>query len=367
MPIAVGLDIGSNAIRAAVVESGRSSPVLRRFVDMPLPHGAVASGEIVDPAAVGEAVAALWKRHRLPKRRVIVGIMNPRVIVRQVDVPHLEEEEMVEALPYQVQDAIPIPVEDAILDYVPLEEFNTPDGDLMMSVLVVAAPRDLVESVISLTAPIGIDVQSVDLSAFGLVRAAFGSDLLLGGDGPQALLDIGASMSQIAIVRGGISRFVRVLPTGGDDFTDALMSSLSLTREDAEEMKREVGVAPEGTPEGEDIEIAARRVLTRVSDALIEEIRGSINYYLTQAGEPSLDRLVVSGNGARLPHLANRAGRALRTKVEPVRVLDHVSVGRVQMTESQLLALQPVLPTAVGLALWGSYIVAPSSRFAHVA
>ena len=366
MPIAVGLDIGSDAVRAAVVDTGKATPVLRRFVEMPLPPGAVQGGDVVDQGAVTEAVGALWKRHHLPRKRVVVGIANQRVIVRQVDVPHLEEEELREALPYQVQDAIPIPVEEAILDYVPLEEFGTPDGDLMLSILVVAAQREMVESLVGVARKAGLQVLAIDLQTFGLVRAAFGADLTLVGDGPQGLLDIGASMSQIAVVRGGITRFVRILPTGGAQFTEALMSGASLSREDAEERKRVVGVVPSGLPEGDDEQAALRRLLTRTADGLIEEIRGSVNYYLTQAGEHSLERLVVCGNGARLPHLANRVARALGTRVEPVRVLDHVSVGRVHMTEPQLLELQPVLPAAVGLALWGSFVVPPGNRFAHV-
>jgi type IV pilus assembly protein PilM len=367
MPVSVGLDIGTEAIRAAVVDVGKSSSVLRRFAEMPLPAGSVVAGDIVEPGAVQEAVAALWKRHRLPKKRVVIGIANQRVIVRQVDVPHLEEEELQEALPYQVQDVIPIPVEDTVLDYVPLEEFATPDGELMLSILVVAAQREMVEGLVDVARTAGLQVMSVDLQVFGLVRAAFGADLLLGGDGPQGLLDIGATMSQIAVVRGGIIRFVRILSSGGDSFTAGLASDLSIDREEAEDLKRRVGISPSGVPSGDEPDEVARRSLTRVGDELIEEIRGSVNYYLTQAGEPALDRLVVSGNGARLPHLANRVGRALSTRVDPVRVLDHVSVGRVQMTESQLLQLQPVLPAAVGLALWGSYIVPPSNRFAHVA
>ena len=117
----------------------------------------------------------------------------------------------------------------------------------------------------------------------------------------------------------------------------------------------------------DDTDAAARRILTRTADALVEEIRGSVNYYLTQAGEHALERLVVSGNGARLPHLANRVGRALGTRIEPVRVLEHVKVGRIRMTEAQLLEHQPVLPASIGLALWGSYVVPPTNRFAHVA
>ncbi|MEE9205814.1 MAG: type IV pilus assembly protein PilM [Acidimicrobiia bacterium] len=367
MAVAVGLDIGSEAVRAAVVESGKSTPVLRRFAEIPLPPGVVSAGDISDAGAVGEAIAALWKRHRLPRKNVIIGIANQRVIVRQVDVAHLEESELVEALPYQVQDAIPIPVEDAVLDYVPLEEFTTPEGDLMLSILVIAAQRDMVDGLVEMAAGAGLDVASIDLQAFGLVRAAFGTDLLLGGTGPQALLDIGGSMSQIVVVREGITRFVRILPLGGDQFTEALSLGLAMSREDAEEFKRRVGVVPEGFPEGDDEESTGRRILTRSADNLIDEIRGSVNYYLTQAGESALERLVVSGNGARLPHLANRVGHALNAKVEPVRVLDHVSVGRIQMTESQLLDFQPVLPAAVGLALWGSYVVPPTNRFAHVA
>jgi type IV pilus assembly protein PilM len=366
MAVAVGLDIGSAAVRAAVIETAKRSPVLKRFAEMPLPPGSVVAGELVDRGAVTEAVNAMWRRHKLPRKRVVIGLANQRVIVRQVDVPHLEEAEMIEALPFQVQDAIPIPVEDAVLDYVPLEEFSTPDGDLMMSILAVAAQRDLVEELLEVARSASLQVLSIDLQSFGLVRAAFGSDLMIGGEGPQGLLDIGMSMSQIAVVRGGITRFVRILPVGGDQFTEDLKAALSISYEDAEELKRVVGVAPEGMPEGEDEQATGRRVLTRTADSLIEEIRGSINYYLTQAGEHSLDRLVVAGNGARLPHLANRVSRALGTKVEPVRVLDHLGVGRVQMTESQLLELQPVLPAAVGLAMWGRFVVPPSNRFAHV-
>lgn len=367
MAIAVGLDIGSEAVRAAVVDVSKSAPVLKRFADMPLPPGSVVAGEIVDEGAVGEAIVALWKRAGLPKKRVVVGIANQRVIVRQVDVPHLEEEELVDALPFQVEDVIPIPVEEAVLDFVPLEEFNTPDGDLMLSILVVAAPREMVDSLVELVRGAGLQVASIDLQAFGLVRAAFGTDLTLGGEGPQGLLDIGATMSQIAVVRGGITRFVRVLPTGGQQFTDALVSAASLGREDAEELKRATGVSPEGFPAGDGDDVQAKQVLTRVADSLIEEVRGSVSYYLTQAGEHALDRLVVSGNGARLPHLANRVARTLGTRVEPVRVLDHVNLGRLRMTESQVLGLQPVLPAAVGLALWGSYVVPPTNRFAHAA
>jgi len=353
MPVLVGLDIGTVAVRAAAIDIGRKL-VLRRFGEMPLPPGVVEAGEILDEDAVSEAVAALWKRHKLPKKRVIVGTANQRVIVRQVDVPQMEESELAEALPFQVQDSLPIPVEDAMLDYVPLEEFATPEGEAMLSILVVAAHRDMIESILRVTESAGLTVEAVDLQPFALVRAAFGSDITLAEAAPQGIIDIGATITQVIFVRNGVARFVRILPRGGDNFTQALISSLDMDADEAEEIKKVVGVEPEGPPSDSMDEADVRRVLTQEADSLIEEIRGSVTFYLGQSGDDSMSRIVVAGNGARLPHLANRLGRVLDIPIEPAKVLDRVDVGRVQLSEAELLDAQAVLPTSVGLALWGS-------------
>ncbi len=356
MAATVGLDIGSAAVRAAAVDSGRSRPILRRFAEMPLPEGAVVSGEIIDEDAVAEAVSALWKRSKLPKKKVVIGTANQRVVVRQVDVPYMSESELKEALPFQVQDSIPIPVEEAVLDFVPVEEFTTPDGELMLSILAVAAQRDHIDGLLRLASTAGISAQAIDLQPFALARAVFSSDPGIDEDGPQGIIDIGASLTQIVLVRGGVVRFVRLLPRGGADFTTALVDGLGIDPVDAEEKKRAIGVQPEGeAPEGADEDDAIRRLLTRQADSFVEEIRGSVNYHLTQSDDASLSKLVVAGNGARLPHLANRLGRSLGTAVEPAKILESVDVGRVNLGEAELDASQPVLPAAVGLALWGLF------------
>ncbi len=353
MAATVGLDIGTTAVRVAAVDRGRNRPILRRFGEIPLPEGAVNAGEVVDEAAVAEAISALWKRHKLHKKRVVIGTANQRVIVRQVDVPQMSETELVEALPFQVQDSIPMPVEEALLDFVPIEEFTTPDGEPMLSILVVAAHQEMVDGLLRITEAAGITPMAVDLGPFALVRAVFGGTDPIDEIGPQSIVDIGASLTQIVLVRGGTPRFVRLLPRGGADFTESLADGLGIEREEAELQKRRVGVAPEGAAEGDDEDAAARRILTRQADAFIEEIRNSINYHLSQTGDEALSRLIVAGNGARLPHLANRLAKALGTTVHPAKILELVDVGRVQMAEGDLDAVQPVLPPAVGLALWG--------------
>lgn len=352
MPVTVGLDIGGTAVRAAAVDSGKGGRVLRRFAEMPLPPGAVTSGEIIDEGAVGEAVASLWKRNKLPNKRVVVGTANHRLVVRRVDVPQMNDEELAESLPFQVQDAIPIAVDDALLDFVPLERFTTPEGEPMESILVIAIHREVVASMLRITSAAGIRPEAVDLQAFGLVRSTFGIEPSVGNP-LQAVVDIGANLTQVVVARGGVAEFVRLLPRGGDDFTEALMDGLGIDREAAETLKRETGVAPEGVPEGEDDEGAALRILTRQADSLVDEIDGSLRFYLGQMDEAELSRLVVAGNAARLPHLANRLGQASGVAVKPAKILDHVDVGRIQLSEDEMLTAQPVLPTAVGLALWG--------------
>ena len=362
MAVNVGLDIGATGVRAVALDVGKQPPVVRRIGQVDIEPGAVVAGEIVDSSAVTDAISRLWKEAKLPKRRVVLGLANQRVIVRQVDVPRMSEMELVEALPFQVQEYIPIPVEETFLDFVPIEEFTTPDGEPMLSILVVAAQREMVESLLASVSAAGVTPVAVDLQAFGLIRALFYGDFDL--DSVSAVVDIGSGVSQVVLVRAGEPRFVRLLQMGGEDFTTALVDGLDLTRAEAEDLKRQVGVTPVGgtvAPAGDPslpvadehaspLEAQAQVILDRQAERFIDEVRGSVNFYLTQADEPELSRIIVSGNGARLPHLANRLGDVLGARIEPARVIEGLNTGK--LSEAEIAAMQPVIPVPVGLALW---------------
>src|SRR5437764_4414367 len=113
----IGLDIGSTSIRAAEISVNGGRPRLVRMAQVPTPAGAVASGEVKDPAAVSEAVRELWRTARFRSREVHLGVGNQRVVVREVTLPYLEDKELRQSLPFQVQEFVPIAIEDAILDY----------------------------------------------------------------------------------------------------------------------------------------------------------------------------------------------------------------------------------------------------------
>lgn len=354
MAVNVGLDIGTTAVRAAVVNTGKGTPTLQRYGEVALPPGAVVGGEIVDEGLVQGALTKLWKSAKLPKKRVVLGLANQRVVVRRVDLPYMAEDELSESLAFQAQEYIPMPIDDAILDFVPLEEFTTPEGEPMLSVLVVAAQKQMASDVLRVLQAVGITPMAVDLQAFAIVRVLFGGDLNLDAT-PQAIVNIGAGLTQVAVVKGGTVRFLRIVSLAGEDFTRAVAEGMGVDAEQAEQVKRRVGVAAEGKPPGGEGDDQARMLLTRTADALIDELRGSIDYYVSQATDGGIGRIYVAGNGARLPHLANRIGRSLGVEIAPIRMLDgdRLTIGKVGLSEAELAQAQPVLPVPVGLALWG--------------
>jgi type IV pilus assembly protein PilM len=351
MAINVGLDIGTSAVRAAVVQTGKGLPVLKRYGQVSLPVGAVTAGEIAEPSTVRDALTQLWKTAKLPRKRVIVGIANQRVIVRRVDVPYMSEEELRESLGYRAGEYIPIPIEEAILDFVPLEEFATSEGEAMLSVLVIAAQRDMANEVLEVLSGVGVRPMAIDLQAFALVRSVIGVGLDL-SDGARAIVNIGAGVTQVAIVRAGSVRFLRTVPIGGEAFTRTLAEALAVDFQEAERQKRKIGVTADGDPSTDPDK--GRKALTREADTLIEEVRGSIDYYRAESSGDQVTGVLISGNGARLPHLANRLGKSLDLQVEPVRVDrgDTIKIGKLGMSEAEFAQIQPVLPVAVGLGLW---------------
>lgn len=348
----VGLDIGTSAVRAAAVQMQKGIPVLKRYGQVALTEGAVIGGEIVDPELVRDALITLWKSAKLPKKRVVVGVANQRIVVRRLDVPYMSEDELRESLAFRAAEYIPMAIDDAVLDFVPLEEFATPEGEAMLSVLVIAAQKDMIDEVLGVVSGAGIKPMALDLQAFAMVRAAFGTqfDTL---PGSQAMINIGAGVTQIVILRNGTAHFLRIMPIGGSAFTKALASSAAVSVDEAERMKRRIGVLPEGN--ADTATDRGQAALTREADTLIDEVRGSLDFYLSEAKDETIQRVLISGNGARLPHLANRLASKLDVPIEPLRLLsaDRVQVGKLGMSEAELAQIEPVLPVPLGLAMWG--------------
>lgn len=348
MPRAIGLDIGSHAVRAAAVRTGRPSE-LQAFGQVGLPRGAVERGEIVDPGLVAIALRRLWREAHLGDRRVRVGLASLRTIVRQIEMPTMDEAELRSALEFRAGEFIPLPPEETFLDFKVVEPFTSPDGEEMIRVLIAAIHRDTLQNALTAVREAGLQAVSFDLTPFALVRALAPASLA----GPpeaeveveaEVIVSIGAGVTIVVVHEAGVINFVRIVDAGGDDLTAAIEQSLDVPFEEAEMLKRQLS----GPVERRDDALAA---VEAPMSSLLNEIRGSVDFYLAQAGSRPIQRVVLTGGGSLFDGLAQRLSDSLGVPADLADVALTVGMGDIGFLPEQIAGLQPYLPAPVGLAL----------------
>jgi type IV pilus assembly protein PilM len=336
----VGLDIGSFAVRAAEVTVDAGVPTLHRFAQVTLPPGAVVEGQVADAAAVGATIRQLWAKGGFKQKRVVVGVASKDVKVRQAEVPDLPPDEVRGALHYEAQDLIPSAGEETVLDYIVQDRF-TRDGVNMLRVLVAAVPQAQVDASIAAVTAAGLDVETVDLIPFALVRSL--GSRQAEGEG-EVIVSVGAGLTTVVVQAAGVPQLVRTTAGGGGTITEAIAGRLSLGYEQAEAVKR---MASPHTPEG----IAATSLIDEQLVVLVREIVGSVDYFVTQAADVEIDRIVLTGAGSLVPGLRERIRAESHLDVLPADALRNVVLGKTRLTPEQLVAASTTLAGPIGLAL----------------
>lgn len=341
----IGLDIGTTQVRAAEVEFGsggpsaRTRPRLVRVGVAQLPPGAVREGEVVERSTVGSTIKRLWAENKFGSKNVILGIGNQRVVVRDLDLPAMPMAQVRSSLPFQVQNLIPVAVDDAILDFLPVEMRSSEGGDVMQGLLV-AATKDTVTANTAAVETAGLRPVVVDLSAFALARSMARGEAL---EHTVAIIDIGARVTTVAVVAYGVPRMVRMLPSGGQDITEAVAAAMQIPLDQAEVAKRSIGV---GYSQGPETQRAAEQTMTVVS-ALVEAVRNTMVFYNSTHPGATVEHLLLTGGGSQLPGLGQYLATATRLPVTPGQPFDSID----RATDRRLVEQQHTLAIALGLAM----------------
>lgn len=366
----VGLDIGTHAVRAAELAVGRGVPTLQRFGQVALPEGAVVAGEVVDAATVGAAVRRLWKETGFSTRQVTVGVGNQRVVVRQADMPDMPAAELRSAIRFQAQELIPIPIDEAVLDFQILQHVDGPEGERVARLLIAAAQQDMVRTMLAAVQAGGLEPTHVDLVPFALIRslgeltlpptvevepippltpdeASYAPTVPAPIALAEAIVCVGSGVTNLVVHEQGIPQFVRILTLGGNDLSRAISDELGVHPEVAEDLKRRVGDATT------DEEQRAARVVATHLAPFLDEVRGSLDYYQAQGDAAGLRRVVLTGGGSRIPGLADRLAGLLGVPVVRGNPLADIGLGRTGLTDEQLASAQDLLGVPIGLALAG--------------
>jgi type IV pilus assembly protein PilM len=355
----VGIDIGSVAVRAVEVSTrAKLRPRVLRCEQIALPPGAVISGEVIEPEIVTAALKELWSVGKFTTRDVVLGVGNERVLVRDLSLPRMPLDRIRELLPFEVQDVLPLPVSDALLDFYPISDADGDGGPMVNGLLVAAAKEAVLRNVLAVQKA-GLRVLDVDLIPFALCRALVPQSP---ASGTVAIIDVGGNTTSVVIATDGVPQFVRIIPTGGDDVTQALTVGLETETATAQQIKHAHVFpveAPVGPRTGADAggpgvlrtgETEAEKIIAQITGEQLRSLLNTIRYFTNTRPNGVVQRILLSGGGTRAPGFADALARLTGIPVsvgDPFAGLTVVRPAQQKLVQSE----GAVLTVALGLAL----------------
>ena len=355
----VGIDLEQSSIAGVQVKGARQGLTLSTVAVRALPAGLVFEGEVVDVEALGAELKSFWKESGFTGKRCSLGVANQKIVVRTMDFPMIDAKEMRSAIEFQAQESIPIPLQDAILDYQVLSTSTAEDGSAKQKVLIVAAQRDMIAQFVEAARKAGLTVEGIDLQAFALMRSvappvAFVDQGAPGGAEATALVNIGSGITNLVVAVNDVPEFTRVINVGCEALVEALMAHRGVQHGDADILRLNVGLSGSDAPVA-DLEAGTVAEIHEVFDTSCEgfadEIRRSIDYYHSQEPASRIATLLLSGEGALTRNVCEYLGHALRLDVQLGNPLQHVLENKTKLAQPDLEAMSPRLAVALGLAL----------------
>ncbi len=342
----LALDIGVHSIKLAQLRRKGSRVILTRFGQIETPKGVLEGGKVKDAEAVAQRVRLLMKRHRIREKKVLLSLSDQVVITRPVKMPKMTAKELKEAMRWEAEKYITLPIEDAVVDYVKLHDITGQEKD-EVEVLLVASPREVVNGYIEVMENINLYPVAIDIEAFSLLRVMrylYGATMSADNEGKIFLvLDLGADSTNLVVIEDGQFAFSRNIAIGGNSFTQAVMESENVDREEAESLKATTRF----------LSIMGIQALV---DDLLREIRRSIDYYLLYRGNKSdknINEFWATGGGIRQNGLLSFLGHDLKLEPRIINPFDKIELHK--RYASEMSEFVPSMNVAIGMALRGWY------------
>ena len=295
-PSVVGLDIQPGHV-AAVQARANGSIAVERAAVLPLASDTVREGEVLDEQALGEALRELFGSSGLAKR-VRVGVANQRTVLRTLELPPVtDRKELAAAVRFEAQDQVPMPLNNAILDFHALGVHDTPAGPRQQVVLV-AAQRDMVQHLLSAVRHAGLRPEGVDLSAFALIRTLYRHDPE--HDGRVLYLNVDG-LTNMAIAEGPICRFTRVVGGGLEAMASELAERRGVAVADARVSISSADLTAPEAGDGEELRIVLENGIREIAG----EVRNSLDFHRSQDTGGEVTLVVLSGAALDVPGFAD--------------------------------------------------------------
>jgi len=339
----VGLDIGSSAIKVAQLKESKGRYFLQKFGVKPLEPEVIVDGTVMDEGRVVSAIQELFEEANVKNKHVAISISGHAVIVKKISLPPMPDEELEGQVKLAAEQYIPFDINEVNIDFHVLPSDASEDQQGDMPVILVAAKKDKINELTELVKAAGLIPMVMDVDAFA-VENMHAINYPMGQEETTALVNLGASVMNVNIIRAGSSLFTRDIPLGGNRYTEAIQREIGLSFEEAEESKKkERGVDSDG--------MSLNGVMDSVNAEVASEIARTVDYFKTSTTNAELSRVLVCGGVARAKGLIQQLADRMQLPVEMADPFAEIDITGCDIEPDVLADLAPSAAVGVGLAL----------------
>jgi type IV pilus assembly protein PilM len=339
----VGLDIGSSAIKVAQLKESKGRYFLQKFGVKPLEPEVIVDGTVMDEGRVVSAIRELFEEANVKNKHVAISISGHAVIVKKISLPPMPDEELEGQVKLAAEQYIPFDINEVNIDFHVLPSDVSEDQQGDMSVILVAAKKDKINELTELVKAAGLVPMVMDVDAFA-VENMHAINYPLAQEETTALVNLGASVMNVNIIRAGSSLFTRDIPLGGNRYTEAIQREIGLSFEEAEESKKK----DRGDDSGG---MSLSGVMDSVNAEVASEIARTVDYFRTSTANAELNRVLVCGGVARAKGLIQQLGDRMQLPVEMADPFAEIDVTGCDIDSDLLADMAPSAAVGVGLAL----------------
>jgi len=333
----VGVDIGASAVKLVQLRELKGGYQLQNVGILPLPAEAIVDNTLMDSPSIVETVKQLLASLQIKAKDAACSISGNAVIIRKISLPVMPAEELEDQIHWEAEQYIPFDINDVNVDF---QILDTDEQDLSkMNVLLVASKKDIINDYLAVFAEAGLKLVVVDVDSFAVQNAYevnYGA-----GEEVVALVNLGASIMNLNIVKGGVSLFTRDVQMGGSLYTEEIQKQFGLNSEQAELKKLTAGNSQDPR---------LLEILGRVNDTISLEMRRSLDFYNSTAGEERISKVYLAGGAAQTAHLVEAVQQKLALPVEILNPFLRIAVSEKEFDTGYLQEIGPQMAVAVGLA-----------------
>ena len=335
----IGIDIGSSSVKVVQLKDNKGSFQLLNAGIFPLPPEAIVDNTLMDSSSVASVIKNLVASLDIKIKDVACSISGNSVIIRKIVLPTMPQEELEDQISWEAEQYIPFDINDVNMDF----QILSPDGTdpSKMNVLLVASKKDIINDYVAVFSEAGMQLSIVDVDSFA-VQNAFETNHDYSSDDILALVNIGASVMNINVIKDGITLFTRDVQMGGNLYTEEIQKQIGLSSKEAEIGKL---LAHESTNE------PLLNVILKVNDTITQEIRRSLDFYNSTASDDRISGVFVSGGCSKVYNLINTISEQIGLPVERLNPFAKLTYNEKDFDPEYLEEIGPFMAVPVGLAI----------------